>query len=161
MNCKRNIYFALAHSIIVYCIEVYANTNKKHLKPLITKCNSLLRLLQNKPRRTHIYDLYSTFNTLPIDLLFQFYTAKFVHRCLYDSLNMPHIISNWFSRGSNTHTYNTRHKNNFFIQSSICPKSILFYGPLMWSKLLPDLQNNPSLKLFMKQYKIFLLNSMI
>ena len=30
----------------------------------------------------------------------------------------------------------------------------------MWSKLTTDLQNTASLKLFMKNYKTFLLNSM-
>ena len=158
-NCKKNIYFALVHSIIIYGIEVYANTCKKYLKPLITKCNSLLRILQDKPRRTHVYDLYSTYNTLPIEQLFELYTLKFVHRCLYDCNNMPQLISEWFKRGSNTHTHNTRNKNNFSIQSKHNPKSILFYGPLMWSKLSAALQNNPSLKSFMKQHKIFLLNS--
>ena len=94
-NCKKNIYFDLIYSNLTYCIEVYANTNKSLLKPLITTCNRLLRLLQNKPRRTSLYVLYSTFNTLPIDLFFNYYTMKFIHRCLYDTSNMPTVVSNW------------------------------------------------------------------
>ena len=82
MNCKRSIYFALIYSVLIYCVEVYANVNKSTLKPLIIKCNRLLRLLQHKSRRTPLYDLYSTFDTLPIDLLFEYHTAKFIHRCL-------------------------------------------------------------------------------
>ena len=156
ISCKRNIYFALIYSSIIYCIEVYANTTKALLNPLIIKCNRLLRLLQNKSRRTHIYDLYSTFNTLPVDLLFQYYTAKFIHRCLYNPSDMPKVVSNWFTRNSNQHPHNTRNKNNFFLQSNINPKSILFYGPSLWSKLSIELQNNPSLHSFLKHYKLSL-----
>jgi hypothetical protein len=32
INCKKNIYFALIYSNLIYCIEVYANTNKSLFK---------------------------------------------------------------------------------------------------------------------------------
>jgi hypothetical protein len=160
MNCKRNIYFSLIYSNLIYGVEVYANTNYIHLKPLTVKCNRLLRMLQNKSRRTHLYDLYSTFNTLPVDLLFKYYTVKFMHRCLYDTANIPKVISNWFTRGSDIHFHNTRHKNNFFIKSNLNPKSILFYGPSLWSKLPPDLQNNSNINSFLKFYKKLLLSNL-
>ena len=160
LDSKRNIYFALIYSVLTYCIEVYANIPKSSLNPLIIKCNRLLRLLQHKARRTPLYDLYSTFHTLPIDLLFQYFTAKFIHRCLYDSSNIPSVISNWFSRGTSLHTHNTRHRDNFYIQSKFNPKSISFYGPVLWAKLPVELQTNTSLRSFMKIYKEYLLSSM-
>ena len=160
LNCKRNIYFGLIHSVLTYCIEVYANVNKSSLKPLIIKCSRLLRMLQFLPRRTPLYDLYSTFGTLPIDLLFEYHTLKFMNRCFYDSSNIPTISSNLFSRGTHIHTHNTRHRDNFHIQSKFNPKSILFYGPSMWAKLPIGLQQNSSLNLFLNTYKQHLLNSM-
>ena len=39
MYCKKIIYFALIYSKITYCVEIYANTNKSIIKPLIVKCN--------------------------------------------------------------------------------------------------------------------------
>jgi len=160
LSCKKNIYFALIYSVITFCIEVFANVNKVSLAPLIIKCNRLLRMLQNKPRRTSLYELYFSFNTLPIDLLFNFYTAKFMHRCLYNTSSVPSIVSNWFPRGIDLHSHNTRHKNNFCIQSNCNPKSILYYGPIMWAKLPVELQRDPSLSSFLKAYKGQLLNSM-
>lgn len=161
LSCKKNIYFALIYSNITYCIEIYANTCKSTLKPLIVKCNRLLRFMQNKKRRTPLYDLYATFNTLPINLLFKFYTAKLIHRCLFDSSSMPSIVSNWFVRNSHFHNHNTRRKNNFQIRANISPKSIMFYGPSLWSSLPLTLQNNSILKSFLKTYKLLLLDTMI
>src|SRR6267154_640809 len=160
MNAKRNIYFALIYSVLTYCVEVYANVNKSSLNPLIVKCNRLLRLLQNKPRRTPLHDLYFAFDTLPINLLFEYYTAKLIHRCLWDSANVPPILSHCFLRGNTIHNHNTRHRDNFVILSKHSPKSILYYGPSMWAKLPEELQNNPSLNSFLKVYKQYLLKSM-
>jgi len=128
--------------------------------PLIITCNRLLRLLQQKPRQTPLYDLYTTFDTLPVDLLFEFYTGKFIHKCLWNSASMPSIFSDYFVRGTSLHTYNTRHRDNFLIQSKYSPKTILFYGPSMWSKLPHGLQNNPSLNSFLEAYKLYLSNRM-
>ena len=75
-NCKRNIYFAIIYSSLVYGIEVYANTYKSYLNPLIIKCNCLLRLVQNESRMRRVIDLYKTYNTLPVDLLFKLYIMK-------------------------------------------------------------------------------------
>jgi len=161
LNCKKNIYFALVYSNLIYCIEVYANVNKSCLHSLSVKCNRLLRVLQNKPRRTRLYDWFSNFDTLPIDLLFQLYTMKLMHRCLFDSSNIPKPISNLFTRCSDVHSHNTRSKANFAIQMQFNPKSIAFYGPSMWSKLPTNFRNNASLTSFSKQYKASLLNSIL
>lgn len=160
LHCKKSVYFALIHSTLIYCIEVYANVNQSTLKPLLVKCNRLLRVILNKPLRTPLYDLYSPFNILPLDLLFDLHTVKFIHRCLYDSSNVPSITSSWFVRANNVHSHNTRNSNNFFVQSNCNPKSILFYGPLMWAKLPYNFQHNPSLSSFLKYYKQHLLNSL-
>ena len=57
LACKRTIYFGLVHSILTYYIEVYANVPKNTLNRLTIKCNRLLKILQNKPRRTPLYEL--------------------------------------------------------------------------------------------------------
>jgi len=158
--CKKNIYFALIHSVLIYCIEVYANVNKSQLKPLIIKCNRLLRLLQNKPRRTHAYELYALYNTLPVDFLFQFYTMNFIHKCSFNPSTMPCVVSGWFVRGSRNHSHNTRHKDNFVLQSNLNPKSVMYYGPSMWSKLPSQLQSISSSLSFLKLYKLYLIDGL-
>ena len=156
MQCKKNIYFALIHSNLSYCIEVYGNTPKSNLNPLIIKCNNLLRVLQNKPRKTHVCDLYSYFNTLPVNLLSHFSILKLIHRCQYDSVNVPVAISQLFTTGCSIHRYNTRSNNNFILQNCLNPTSVSFYGPSLWNKLPGSLQNCSSIYTFNKQLKLYL-----
>jgi hypothetical protein len=152
MKCKRDVYFALIYSILTYCIQVYANVAKSVINPLLIKCNRLLRLLHLKLRNTPVLDLYSSFDTLPINSLFEYHTAKFLHKCLYNNSQIPITVTNWFIRGNSLHTHNTRHCEHFLIRSDLNPKSIFFYGPVKWSKIPSHLQNNPSLASFLKNY---------
>src|SRR3989442_9492515 len=156
LQCKKQIYFALINSLLIYCVEICANVNKSVLNPLIIKCNRLLRLMQSKPKRTPVIDLYSTFGTLPVDKLFQYYTLKLIHKCIYNNSVLPASISKWFIRNSSIHNHLTRHKDFLFIQSSSNRKSIVFYGPSMWTKLPPNLQADPSLISFLRSYKEYL-----
>ena len=81
-HCRRSIYFSLVYSRLVYGIEVYGNSLQSYLDPLIKKCNKLLRILQNKNRRSNAPDLYSDYNTIPVNLLHNLFTMKLIHRML-------------------------------------------------------------------------------
>ena len=128
-NCKRNIYFALAYSHLIYCIEIYGKAKVSVLNPLVTKCNALLRILQNKPRLSSTKDLYTSYNTLPINLLYKLAILNFMHRIIYNPHNTPVAITNLFHSNSSTHQHNTRHKHEFHIHSSVCKSSLVHrYG---------------------------------
>ena len=128
-HCRKNIYFALAYSSLIYCIEVYGHTNKSNLNSLIVKCNSLLRILQNKPRTTHLDELYRNFDTLPVHMLFDLYSMKLIHRCIYDPGNVPTVINYLFVRGNLIHSHNTRSSSNFALLNNVNTNSLIFYGP--------------------------------
>jgi len=54
-----NIYYAFVHPHLLYATEVYG------IDKLFKLNNKLLRILQHKPFRSHVPDLYLEFNTLP------------------------------------------------------------------------------------------------
>ena len=157
-RCKKDIYFALIHSILIYCIEIYANVNKSILHPLIIKCNRLLRLLQSKPRRTPVTELYSSFSTLPVNKLFHLYTLKLMHKFIYFPSKLPASITKLFTRCCAVHEHRTRNKDFIFIQSNINPNSITFYGPSLWSKLPIAIQSDSNLNSFITNLKQYLLH---
>lgn len=156
--CKKVIYFAFFYSVVVYGIEIYGSVPRVKLKPISLKCNRLLRILLCKPLRTPLHELYSSLNTLPIELLFEYHTFKFIHTCVWNSYKLPPFISSWFIRNNIIHSHNTRQKHNFFINSEINRKSIQFYGPVMWAKLPSSLTNDSSLNSFLNNCKTYLLN---
>ena len=69
LDILKMIYFAFVHSHLVYGIEIYANTYNKNINKLVILNNKILRILQNVSRDTHIIELYTKFNTLPIPAL--------------------------------------------------------------------------------------------
>ena len=62
----RLLYFAFVHSQLLYGIEVYANTRHAQLNKLCVLNNKILRIIQSKPLRTPVLQLYQSYNTLPI-----------------------------------------------------------------------------------------------
>ena len=82
LQCRKKLYFALVYSSLIYCIEVYGNAKYKFLNPLVIKCNSLLRIIQDKTRYDHVKDLYISYNTLPVHLLYKLFLLKLMHRCI-------------------------------------------------------------------------------
>jgi len=114
--------------------------------------------LQNKPRTTHLDELYRNFDTLPVHMLFDLYSMKLIHRCIYDPGNVPTVINDLFVRGNLIHSHNTRSSSNFALLNNVNTDSLTFYGPSNWNKLPISLRNQQSLYLFMKQYKKHLQN---
>jgi len=102
----------------------------------VSKCNLLLKLLLNKPRKSHTIEIYLEYNTLP--------------------LNVPQVIVNLFNPNSNIHDHNTRSKHDPHLNSNLNSKSLSFLGPSMWGKLPLKLRAIPSLNAFLSQYKSFL-----
>ena len=103
----KHIYFAFVHSLIIYCIELYANTCRSYLEKLIKLNNKLLQILQNKPLSTPVFDLYLKYNTLPIPQLHIQHLLLFVHKFVHhpDALPAVFIKNSFFITNSQVHNY--------------------------------------------------------
>jgi len=64
-----NIYYAFVHPHLLYATEIYGNMYPTYIDKLFKLNSKLLRILQYKGTRSHVPDLYFTYNTLPITLL--------------------------------------------------------------------------------------------
>ena len=62
VSCRKHIYFALVHSHIQYCIEVYGHASWTIIQPLFISCNRVLRTLQGLNRFCKVSLLYSNYN---------------------------------------------------------------------------------------------------
>jgi len=110
---RRMIHFAFVYPHLLYGIEVYyvnANATTNHLTSLRTLNNKLLRILQQKPTRTHTAELYRTYHTLPTQLL-HYEMHKYVG--LYRRFRSPpayseYVDANSFDENKLIHIHNTR-----------------------------------------------------
>jgi len=159
-HCRRNIYFSLVYSSLIYCIEVYGKIKKSVLNPLIVRCNMLLRILQDKPRICSVKELYIYYDTLPVFLLYRLFVLKLMYRVVYCRGCLPNVIVNLFSFNVDNHRYYTRSRHEFNIQANSCANSITFIGPSQWLKLPRATRELCSLSSFLNNCKLLLLSEL-
>ena len=158
-QCRKNLYFSLIYSSLIYCIEIYGSAKRKYLNPLIIKCNSLLRSLQDRTRFDHVKDLYITYNTLPVHLLYKLFLLKLMHRFIYCRQSLPDVISKLFCSNIDVHSYNTRSKYQFNLNYATKCNSISYNGPSMCLNLPSNIRDCPSHSGFVRLYKFFCLRN--
>jgi len=118
-NILRLLYFAFVHSQVLFGIEVYANTSRAQLNKLCVLNIKILRIIQNKPLRTPVVNLYKSYNTLPIPKLHHFQLLCLVFKYLNCSEKLPTIFANFFTYNSEIHAHNTRSTNDLHYPVSI------------------------------------------
>ena len=103
--CLKAIYIAMIHSHINYGIEIYANTTKSFLDPLIKMNNKILRILQDKPIRTPVDFLYKNYDSLTILQSRDIAIVCLVHKFVNNVQVLPEIYQHYFSFNYELHTY--------------------------------------------------------
>ena len=159
VSILRNIYFAFVYPHILYGIEIYANTSSIHLKKLITLNNKLLRILQNKPNKFPVKDLYLNFNTLAIPELHIQRLLIFAHKFLHHKYLLPNAFVNYFTVNSEIHSHNTRVRDNLHLDSfstNYGKRTVKYKASTMWNQLPSSLKVFSSVKYFSNKLKKFL-----
>jgi len=105
--------------LLLYGIEIYGNTNPSNISLNRLKIfnNKILRILQKRPRRTHIIDLYKSYSALPIDLLHRYLILLFVHKFAHHSNRLPVIFASYFTQNKLIHQHDTRDKCDFHLST--------------------------------------------
>ena len=100
--------------IILYSIEIYANTKPSYLDKLNKHNNKLLRILQNKPIVTPLCELYKSYNTLSIPNLPKYQLLLFVPKFIHHPELLPEVFihSNFFTFNEEIYSYNMRTKDD-------------------------------------------------
>ena len=152
------LYFSFIYPTLLYGIEIYANTYLSYLHDLMVLTNRILRILQHKPYNSDTNDLYLTYNTLPIDKLFQLQILSHAHTLIFNPTILPpsfqHTVLN-----HNIHNHSTRSRFDFHrfpstslyarkISSNLCSR--------MWNALPSDIKTISNPKLFRYTAREFL-----
>ena len=105
VSAMKTIYFALVHSVMSYCLEIWSCAFPTLLEPLTRAQNKILRVILKEPSRSHSLPLYKKLNIFPLKSEITFRKAFLAFRCIKNpsffniSLDMNH-----------THDYPTRFK---------------------------------------------------
>jgi len=79
LETRKTLYFAMIHSHLVYCMNVYSCANMTSLNRLRSKQKEAIRIICNAGYREHTAPLFAQLKILPLDQLIQFNILKFVH----------------------------------------------------------------------------------
>ncbi len=157
----RMLYFALIYPRILYAIEIYANTYITYLHDLLILNNRILRMIQRKPLNVKIIELYRSFNTLPIDKLFQYQLLLHAHALRFNPDSLPKFFQiNNLCYNNDIHTHNTRSSQDYhrIALMTIYSKKISsnIYAKL-WNSLPMNFKLESGLIRFKKMLKEYLL----
>ena len=141
---------------------LYANTYLFLLHDLIILNNRILRIIQHQTSSYPIRNLYSHFNTLPIDKLFIFQTLLHAHQLVFKSDNLPSFFHHNYIFNYDVHSHSTRNSNSLHrsnTNTTYGTKVSLNLCAKHWSQIPSNLTSLSSFFIFKKQIKNHLLNS--
>ena len=134
----KNMYYAFVHSHVLYAVEIYANTCPTYLDKLVKLNNKILRIIQNKPFRSHVADLYIQYKTLPIPLLHEQQLLLFVYKVLNCPYVLPEVFTGYFDFNNILHSHNTRSSKNIHMyraNSTFGQRSLKYKAANLWNEL--------------------------
>ena len=155
----KMLYFSLIYPHILYAVEIYANTYLVYLHDLIILNNRILRILQHKPLHVATCDLYRSFNTLPVNILFQYQFLLHAHAINFHSETLPKFFSTNILRNNDIHIHNTRANSDFHrvsVQSSYGAKLSSNVYAKLWNSLPASLKSVGCAITFRKLLKLYL-----
>jgi hypothetical protein len=159
-DCRKNLYFALVHSRIIYGIEVYGSAQKTLLSSLMISCNRVLRVLQEKQRRYPVHQLYLNFKAMSINNAFKFSILKLMYKCYYMKSTVPSVIHSLFTLNNSLHDHNTRSNALYHMYHNFSAKSGsgVFLASYLWNSLPVSVRQCNSFPIFKKKLKLHLMS---
>ena len=121
-----------------------------HLEPLVILQKRIIRIISGAEYLAHTSPLFKSLKILKFQDIYRFRVA------IYAFKNKIELAS----RHSRNHNYNTRNRANLlpdFERLQTTQKSILCQAPNIWNSIPENLKQLPSVSLFKKHYKKYLL----
>ena len=132
----RQLYYALIHPHILYCIETWGAAYHNSLKPLIVLQKKVIRIITFSHPLTHSEDLFKFIRILPLSKLFFLNVGIIVQKELHEN---P-CVKFGFQYRCQTHSHNLRNNNSLSNSphrtNSFC-QSILNIGAKIYN-VIPD-----------------------
>jgi len=161
LESLKKLYFAMIHSHIAYCINIYGSANPTTLSKLIIKQKQAIRTISLSGYRDHTAPLFKKLKILPINKLIIFYNTKFMHNYVNNKLPLSFSETWIFNRDRNLNIA-LRNADDMYVpphRIELVKSLPLCNFPEAWNSA-PPFKTNPSLKQFIIEFKKFLLDSL-
>ncbi len=152
----KQLYCTLVLPYLNYGLLLWGNVTNEYMNKVFKLQKRAIRTISNSPYLCPTKPLFTKYNILNIFDLYMRDVAIFMYK--YKSNMLPQSFDGCFVTNKDTHTYNTRNKDNF--KSYIGKiKTIFTNGPKIWNALPNELKHTKSLSLFRSKIKCHIASS--
>jgi len=155
------LYYAMVHSHLVYCINVYGCSTKTNLNKLVLKQKEAIRIISNAGFREHTEPLFKKLKILPFEQLCKYSVLKFMHN--FSNRKLPFSFADtWIWNRDRNIDRPLRNADDLYIPAhnfATLKRMQLFNFPKLWNDH-PISKNNPSLHSFLKTIKFEMLSAL-
>jgi exonuclease III len=158
LSSLKKLYFAMIHSKLAYCLNVYSCASNATLSKLIIKQKQAIRTISSASYRAHTAPLFQQLNILPLEKLIISYRLKFMHSYHFKKLPLS-FAELWITNQQRIPERVLRDADDYYIpphRIEIVKRMPLFTFPLAWNDA-DDIKYNPVQHLFMRDLKNILL----
>ena len=156
-NTLRNLYYTFIYPYLIYCSEIWGNTNDIHLKALINIQKKSIRAITFSHYLAHTAPLFISQNILNLKKLITHRIALLMFK--YHIGVLPDPMNKLFSLNNEKHNYNTRHAND--LQTKLgggenVYKLFSFHGTYIWNQISKKIQIDVSYACFKRLSRKYL-----
>lgn len=148
------LYYAFVFPYLSYCVEVWGNTYKTNLSPLVTLQKRAMRTIYNKRYNEHSNHLFLRAASLKLPDLINFITAQIIYRA--KNYSLPNSLQTLFSEREGCKRYDLRGKNKLQQKGSrttLKSMCITIKGTSLWNRLSEEVKTSKNLKQFKRRFK--------
>jgi hypothetical protein len=157
----RNLYFTLVHPYVNYCNLIWASPVKSvQLERILKVQKKYCRLITFSNFVEHARPLFVRLCILNVYEIHKLLLLSHIY-VITNGLTKNEYSQQYYIVNSDIHQYNTRQKNNLHIpncRTSTKQNTISFQGPKLWNSLPMDVRSSPSIMIFKRKVRKYLLN---
>ena len=157
----RNLYFTLVHPYVNYCNLIWASPVKSvQLERILKVQKKYCRLITFSNFVEHSRPLFVRLCILNVYEIHKLLLLSHIY-AITNGLTKNEYSQQYYIVNSDIHQYNTRQKNNLHIpncRTSTKQNTISFQGPKLWNSLPMDVRSSPSIMIFKRKVRKYLLN---
>ena len=153
-NTLKTLYFALVHSYLSYCINIYSCTSQQNIKRIFLKQKEAIRVIANANYRDHTPPLFKNLKILPLEKMIELSKLKFMHDYVFDRLPLS-FAETWVNNRQRNPLNNLRNADLYYQPQpnfELFRRFPLYTFPTAWNAA-DDNKYNPNRYTFKRSQK--------
>jgi signal recognition particle subunit SEC65 len=161
-SALKMLYYAMVHSHIAYCLNVYSCANSTTMNKLKIMQKKAIRIVCNANYLDHTGPLFKQQKILPLEELIKLSALKFMHKYTHGKLPLS-FNEMWITNRQRNPNIELRNADNYYVPPhhyATTKRFPFFSFPRIWNEA-DQIKNNPSISVFLKNVKSAMFASII